>query len=295
MPHPHFENSVVAITGAGKGLGRAYAIYLGKLGAKVIVNNRRHAGEAQSSADAVVSEIEALGGKAVAEYSSVEDPEAGQGLLNTALESFGRIDALVANAGVSEGCTFHKQDLDAFRQVLEINLMGTVNVVHPVFKHMYETGKGAIVVSSSVAGLYGEHGLPAYSTSKAALLGFMYSLSTEGARHGVRVNALAPFASTQMTNKNMPPALDAKMQPDRVAPVVAWLISDPCQLNGEIIITGAGKVARGRSGETAPQVLPTNLDYDPEALQSAWEDLGSRPVDRNYRGALEQFGKFIVD
>jgi NAD(P)-dependent dehydrogenase (short-subunit alcohol dehydrogenase family) len=295
MSHPDFDNTVVAITGAGKGLGRAYALFLAKLGARVVVNNRRHAGETLCSADSVVTEIRDSGGTAVAEYSSVEDPKAGRSLLTTAIQAFGHIDALVANAGVSEGCTFHKQDLADFRQVLEINLMGTVNVVHPVFKHMYEVGKGAILVSSSVAGLYGEHGLPAYSTSKAALLGFMYSLSTEGARHGVRVNALAPFASTQMTNQNMPPALDAKMQPDRVAPVVAWLISNQCALNGETIITGAGKISRARSGETAPQALPTGPDYDPEALQAAWKNLESRPVDRNYRGSLEQFGKFIVD
>ena len=295
MAHTGFENRVVAITGAGKGLGRAYALYLAQLGASVIVNNRRHPGETLSSADQVVAEIRASGGRAVAEYSSVEDPVAGQGLLETALNSFGQLDALVANAGVSEGCTFHKQDLADFRQVLEINLMGTVNVVHPIYRHMYSEGKGAIVVSSSVAGLYGEHGLPAYSTSKAALLGLMYALSTEGASHGIRVNALAPFASTQMTSENMPPALDAQLQPDRVAPVVAWLISNQCTLNGETLITGAGRVARARSTETAPQSLPKGLDYDPEALQSAWDQLADQPLERNFRGALEQFGKFIVD
>jgi NAD(P)-dependent dehydrogenase (short-subunit alcohol dehydrogenase family) len=295
MSRGELSDKVVAITGAGKGLGRAYALHLAGLGASVVVNNRRHAGESVSSADRVVEEIRDRGGSAVAEYSSVEDLQAGAALLDTALRSFGRLDALVANAGVSEGRTFHKQELEEFRQVIEINLMGTVNVVHPVFRRMYEQGKGVILVSSSVAGLYGEHGLPAYSTSKAALLGLMYSLASEGAKHGVRVNALAPFASTQMTSQNMPPALDAQLQADRVAPVVAWLISDHCTLNGETIITGAGRMARARSGETASLALPDETGFDPASLQAAWEALRNRPLDRNFSGALAQFGRFMTD
>jgi len=290
-----FKDKVVAITGAGKGLGRAYAHCLAKRGARVVVNNRRHAGETQSSADQVVAEIRELGGKAQAEYSSVEEATAGESLLHTSLETFGRLDALIANAGVSEGCSFHKQDLADFRQVVEINLMGTVNVLHAAFRHMYQQASGAIVVSSSVAGLYGEHGLPAYSASKAALLGLMYSLSKEGAGHGIRVNALAPFASTQMTRENMPPALEERLQPDQVAPVAAWLVSDQCDLNGETIISGAGKISRARSMETAPISLHIHSEYKPEVIRAAWGALETQPTDRAYRGALQQFGKFICD
>jgi NAD(P)-dependent dehydrogenase (short-subunit alcohol dehydrogenase family) len=290
-----FENKVVAITGAGKGLGRAYALCLAKLGARIIVNNRRHASEAESSADRVVNEIRQFGGEAVAEYSSVEDPQAGQGLLSASLDAFGRLDAVVANAGVSEGCSFHKQEMAEFRQVFEINLMGTANVLQPAFRHMYEQGYGAIVVSSSVAGLYGEHGLPAYSSSKAALLGLMYSLSKEGAPHGVRVNAIAPFASTQMTEKDLPPALSRKMQADQVAPVVAWLISEQCKLNGETIITGGGRMSRARNLETAACALKPGADYRPEAIQATWDELQSRQLERAYTGALEQFDQFISD
>jgi NAD(P)-dependent dehydrogenase (short-subunit alcohol dehydrogenase family) len=294
VPHG-FDNKVVAITGAGKGLGRAYALCLAKLGSSVTVNNRRHAGETDSSADLVVDEIRQFGGEAVAEYSSVEDPQAGQRLLSASLDAFGRLDAVVANAGVSEGCSFHKQEMADFRQVFEINLMGTANVLQPAFRHMYEQGHGTIVVSSSVAGLYGEHGLPAYSASKAALLGLMYSLSKEGAPHGVRVNAIAPFASTQMTEKDLPPALNRKMQADQVAPVVAWLISEQCSLNGETIITGGGKMSRARNMESSALDLPPGAEYRPEAIQAAWKKLQSRPLDRAYTGALEQFGQFIAD
>ena len=151
----------------------------------------------------MVSEIAQAGGTAVAEYSSVEDPDAGRRMLERSLESYGRLDAVIANAGVSEGCSFHKQKLDDFERVMDINLMGTVNILHPSFCHMYEQRHGSMLVSSSVAGLYGEFGLPSYSASKAALLGLMYSLSTEGASHGLRINALAPFGATNMTDAGL--------------------------------------------------------------------------------------------
>jgi len=289
------KDKVVVITGAGKGLGRAYALYLAGLGARIVVNNRRHAGETISSADQVVAQIKECGGTAIAEYSSVEDSAAGDNLLNASIEAFGQLDVVVANAGISEGRSFHKQSTQEFRWVVDINLMGTVNVLHPAFRHMYEQRHGCMVVSSSVAGLYGEHGLPAYSASKAALLGLMYSLSQEGAAHGVRVNALAPFAATQMTEKDLPAALKDKLQADRVAPVLAWLISDDCKLNGETIISGAGKISRARSMESTALKLSSSPEYDPVAMQGLWEALKAQPLDQKYKGALEQFEAFIAD
>lgn len=285
----------MVITGAGKGLGRAYALYLAKLGATVVVNNRRHSEQSSSSADQVVSEITAAGGTAVAEYSSVEDPAAGENLLRLALDTFGRLDAVVANAGISEGCSFHKQSLEQFRQVIDINLMGTVNILHPAYRHMYEQRHGCIVVSSSVAGLYGEHGLPAYSASKAALLGLMYTLSLEGARHGVRTNALAPFAATQMTEKDLPEALKDRMSADQVAPVLAWLISDDCNLNGEIIVSGGGKISRARMMETAAARLALHPGSEGASIQEVWDKLVAEPPDSSYPSSLAQFGAFISD
>ena len=290
-----FEDKVVVITGAGKGLGRAYALFLAGLGARIVVNNHRHSGETQSSADRVVGEISERGGTAIAEYSRVEDPDTGGHLLDVSLETFGRLDAVVANAGISEGRSFHKQSAQEFRRVIEINLMGTANLLHPAFRHMYELRRGCMIVSTSVAGLYGEHGLPAYSASKAALLGLMYSLSQEGAAHGIRVNALAPFAATQMTEKDLPPALKDRMRADLVAPVLAWLISHDCRLNGETIICGAGKISRARIMETSALKIPSGHNYDPKAMQGLWEELAARPLDREHKGALEQFGAFIAD
>lgn len=201
-----YADKVVAITGAGKGLGRAYALYLPGLGASIVVNNRTHEEEAESSADRVVAEIVGQGGAAVADYSSVEDSDAGDRILSAALADFGRLDCLIANAGVIENRSFRKQTLAGIREVLDINLMGTVNVVHPVFRYMCDQQRGSIVVSTSSAGLFGEFGLPGYSASKAAVLGLMYSMSIQGARKNVSVNAISPYATTQMTAEHLPPA-----------------------------------------------------------------------------------------
>ncbi|MGD2127759.1 MAG: SDR family NAD(P)-dependent oxidoreductase [Lysobacterales bacterium] len=279
------------ITGAGKGLGRAYALHLAGLGANLVVNNRRHAGESRSSAERVVDEIVAGGGSAIAEHSEAEAPDCGERLLASALEAYGRVDGLVANAGVSEGRTFNKQDPAEFRRVIEINLMGTVHAVHPVYRHFYAQRRGAIIVSTSVAGLYSEHGLPAYSTSKAGLLGFMRALSQEGRGHDVRVNALAPYASTGMTEDSLSEAMRERMRPERVAPAVAWLLSDECRVTGEIVIAGGGLMTTAGVREPEPVEVPD--DADPATLDRAWQALCDRPLDKSYRSSLDHFAGFM--
>lgn len=284
MPRP-FENKVVAITGAGKGLGRAYAHYFAELGAAVVVNNRRHEDEQTYSADRVVDEIVRAGGRAVAEYSSVEVPAAGDKLLARALEHYGHLDCLIANAGIIENRSFRKQTLEQFREVLEINLMGTVNVVHPVFRHLCEHGGGNIIVSTSSAGLFGEFGLPGYSTSKAAVIGLMRSLSLEGAPKKVWVNAIAPYAATQMTEMHLPDGLANSLDPAEVATVVAWLASST--VSGEILIAGGGNVARARMRTSYP--LPA-----PEMASDNWQMLCGSVVDAEYDSAGEHFEKFVA-
>lgn len=281
--HSDLAGKVVAITGAGKGLGRAYALHLARQGARVVVNNRTHAGETTSSADRVVADIVAAGGEAIADYGSVEDPSSGDALLETALSRFGRFDGVVANAGIIENCTFGKQTLAGIAQVIDINLTGTINVVHPAFRYLCEHGGGSIVVSTSSAGLYGDVGLPAYSASKAALLGLMYSMSMEGARKKVAVNAIAPYAATAMTEKYVSAELAGRMTADAVAPVVAWLLS--AAVSGEIVVAGANFVSRARMHVSDPLPL-TGGTVD-------WQQLSTMPVDRNYASAREQFRSFI--
>lgn len=275
------------ITGAGKGLGRAYALALAERGARVVVNNRRHASDSLPSADAVVADIRASGGQAVADYSPVEDPDCGRALLNLALEHFGGLDIVIANAGVSEAASFHKQSLDDFRRVVDINLMGTAHLLHPTFAHLYRQRGGAIVVSSSAAGLYGEHGLPAYSASKAAIIGLCQSLALEGAAHGVRVNCIAPFANTAMTKKNLPPALRETLSPAAVAPLVAWLVGDSCSLNGETLVAGGGRIARARPLMTAGVAAGPH----PEVLSASWDKLEA--PHRDHASAVAMFMDFL--
>jgi NAD(P)-dependent dehydrogenase (short-subunit alcohol dehydrogenase family) len=284
-----FEGKVVAISGAGKGLGRAYALHFASLGASVVVNNRRHQGEQKSSADQVVEEIVGSGGSAVVDYSSVEDPEAGERLLVCGLENFGRIDCLIANAGIIENTSFRKQTLQGLRDVLEINLMGTINVVHPVFRHMCDQQHGNIIVSTSSAGLFGEFGLPAYSASKAAVIGLMRSLSLEGAPKNVQVNAIAPYASTQMTAAHLSNEVNAKFGPEHVAPVVARLASSG--LTGEILIAGGGRVARARMKTTQPVPVPDADGYDWQTLSSDALDIDVDSAGRNFEGFVASLSK----
>ena len=283
MPE-NLAGKVFTITGAGKGLGRAYARHLAGQGARIVVNNRTHAGDAESSADRVAAEIRAAGGDAVADYGSVEDPSSGEALLQTALTTFGRLDGLVANAGVIENCTFRKQTLDGLARVVDINLTGTIHAVHPAFRHLCEHGGGSIVVSASSAGLFGDIGLPAYSASKAAVLGLMYSLAIEGARKRVAVNAIAPYATTAMTEDHVTPDVAACMSADAVAPVVAWLLTGA--VCGEIVIAGADRISRARMQVSDP------LPVSDGAVD--WATLASMPVNRSFGSAGEHFRSFMA-
>ena len=246
-----FDEGVAIVTGAGKGLGRSYAIYLAARGARVVVNNRRRSNSEPSSADEVVQAIRQAGGQAIASYESVEDPAAGERIVQQALDAWGRVDILINNAGVDQRSTFHKVSVEQFRQIFDINFYGSLYVTHAAYARMRAAGYGRIVVSTSVAGLYGLHGLTAYSASKAALIGFMRTLAMEGKSHNVLTNAIAPYAATPMTARqgNMPEEFMTTMRPEFVAPAVALLVSDQTSLNGQVIIAGKGAFRRAANVE----------------------------------------------
>ena len=250
-----------------------------------MVNNRRHEGEEESSADRVVSEISTAGGQAVAEYSSVEEAAAGERLLATALQAFGRLDVLVANAGVMENCAFRKQSMAQLKQNLDINLMGTLHVVHPVFRHLCEQRSGSVIVTISSAGLFGQHGLPAYSTSKAALIGLMRALSLEGASRNVTVNAISPYGATQMIDGHVSDEAFARLAPEHVAPVVAWLATSA--VSGEILIAGGGGVSRARMRTTAP-IMASDFD------SRDWQRLESADLDLEFQSGHDNYEKFLT-
>jgi NAD(P)-dependent dehydrogenase (short-subunit alcohol dehydrogenase family) len=211
-----------------------------------LVNNRRRSNSEPSSSDEVVQAIRQAGGQAIANYDSVEDPAAGERIVQQALDAWGRVDVLINNAGVDQRSTFHKVSVEQFRQIFDINFYGSLYVTHAAYARMRTAGYGRIVVSTSVAGLYGLHGLTAYSASKAALIGFMRTLAMEGRSHNVLTNAIAPYAATPMTARqgNMPEEFMTTMLPEFVAPAVALMVSDQTSMNGQVIIAGKGVFRR---------------------------------------------------
>lgn len=236
------QDQVIIVTGAGRGLGRAYALDLARRGARVIVNTRPRTADTSGSAEAVVDEIRALGGQGVAAPLAVEEPDSGERLVSAALDAFGRIDGLLNNAGAPEARTLHKQTAEAFRQVFEVNFFGTLTPTLPIYRHLRAQGSGRILVSTSAAGLHGVHGMAAYSSSKAALIGLMKVIALEGAAHGVACNAIAPYAATGMTAAYLDEISASRMNPDRVTPIASWLMSPACTLNGQTLVAGAGAV-----------------------------------------------------
>lgn len=252
-PTPSFHGRVAIITGAGKGLGRAYALHLAARGAAVVVNNRRHPGEAEgeTSAARVVAEIQGAGGRAVANHDAVQAEGAGESMVRQALDAFGRLDVVVANAALPQEASFHKLTLAQLQEIIDVGFGGTLALFHAAWPVLRAQRYGRLVATSSSAGRYGNHGLSAYAASKGAIEMLMRSLAAEGAAHGIRCNAISPYALSQMTEKHLSPGLARRLSPESVAPMVAWLASEACSANGEVIVAGGGRFARGASVETA--------------------------------------------
>ena len=265
-----FDKRVAIVTGAGKGLGRAYALHLASRGARVLVNNRRRSPTEPASADEVVQAIRQAGGEAIANYDSVEDPQSGERIVQQALDAWGRIDVLVNNAGVDQRSSFHKVSVEQFRQIFDINFYGSLYVTHAAYPHMRAAGYGRIVVSTSNAGLHGLHGLSAYAASKAALIGFTRALAIEGKSHNVLTNAIAPFAATPMTARqgNLPEEFMTTMRPEFVAPVVTLLVSEQTRLNGQVIMAGKGMFRRAANVESSGFGYAEPSRVTPEALEA---------------------------
>ena len=242
-----FEGRVAIVTGAGGGLGRAYAIDLARRGAKVVINDlggaRDGSGASLSAAQAVVDEIAAFGGEAMANGASVTDMAAVEKMVANVKERWGRVDILINNAGILRDKTFVKMTLDEFRTVLEVHLMGSVNCTKAVWDLMREQAYGRILMTTSSTGLYGNFGQANYGAAKLALVGLMKTLALEGAKYNVHVNTIAPLAATRMTEDLMPPALLEKMGPETVVPASVYLVSQEAPTN-VILNAGGGGIER---------------------------------------------------
>jgi NAD(P)-dependent dehydrogenase (short-subunit alcohol dehydrogenase family) len=286
-----FDERVAIVTGAGKGLGRAYAMHLAERGARVLVNNRRRAATEPSSADEVVQAIRQAGGQAIANYDSVEDPAAGERIVQQALDAWGRIDVLVNNAGVDQRSSFHKISVAEFERIFAINFHGSLYVTHAAYARMRAAGYGRIVVSTSNAGLHGLHGLTAYAGSKAALIGFMRALALEGKSHNVLTNAIAPFAATPMTARqgNMPEEFMTTMRPELVAPAVTLLVSEQTRLNGQVIMAGKGVFRRAAAVEGRGLCYTEQADMTPESLARDVEQMLDMENSTEFVDAMASF------
>jgi len=256
-----FDDRAVVVTGAGRGIGRCHALLLAARGAHVVVADNGAgidgAGSSRAPADEVVREIADAGGEAVACHASVASEEDAAEIVNTAVREFGRLDAVINNAGISAPGPFDSLSVDQFRRMLEVHFFGTLFVIRAAWPHMVRAGYGRIVNTVSEAMLGGLAELTSYGAAKGAVFGFTRNLATESSAHGIRVNAVAPRAYTRMSAEQsdkvaaqmsftdeLMAEINASMPPDLCAPAAAYLAHESCSLNGEILQAGMGSVAR---------------------------------------------------
>jgi len=280
-PEIDFQGRVAIVTGAGGGLGRAYALELGRRGAKVVVNDFGGARDGSGSgaagpADVVVEAIKAMGGEAVANYDNVATPEGGQKIVKTALDAFGKVDILINNAGILRDKGILKMEPENWQAVLAVHLNGAYNVTRPAFEAMRQNGYGRIIMTTSAAGLYGNFGQTNYSSAKLGLVGFMNTLKLEGAKYNIKVNTIAPIAASRLTQDMMPPEMLERMNPDYVAGIVLYLCSEDCRDSGNIFNAGAGFFSRAAI-LTGPGVMLGDDTHvpTPEMIRDNWDKINS--------------------
>jgi NAD(P)-dependent dehydrogenase (short-subunit alcohol dehydrogenase family) len=270
------KGKVAIVTGAGGGLGRHHALALAAYGAKVVVNDLggrldgagagAGADQATSAADSVVAEIRAAGGEAIANHASVTDMIAVKAMVDATLQTWGRVDILVNNAGILRDKSFSKMEVDDFRLVMEVHLMGAVNCCKAVWETMRAQNFGRIIMTTSSSGLFGNFGQSNYSAAKMALVGLMQTLSIEGAKNNIRVNCLAPTAATRMTAGLMPEAMLAALKPEVVSPAVVFMASDDAP-NRRIICAGAGSFEVANITLTQGMKIGSNADAADELAE----------------------------
>ena len=243
-----FDDRVAIVTGAGSGLGRSHAMLLASRGAKVVVNDPGGAIDGRDGehavADKVVAEIKAAGGQAVANYNSVADMKSAQNIVDTAVNTWGRCDILVNNAGILRDKAFNNMTMEDFEFTVQVHFMGTVYCTKAAWPIMRKQQYGRVVVTTSGSGTVGNFGQSNYGAAKMAVNGLINVLRLEGAKYNILCNAISPSARTRMTEDLIPPHIAVFMKPELVSPAVAWLCSEECNANGEIIGATAGNYAR---------------------------------------------------
>ena len=291
-----YDGKVAIVTGAGQGLGRSHAIELAKRGAKVVINDlggsKDGTGGSSDAARAVVAEIEALGGEAIANGANVAKYDEVEAMVKQAMDKWGRVDILVNNAGILRDKSFAKGTLDDFKLVVDVHLMGTVNCTKACWDIMREQNYGRVVVTTSSSGLYGNFGQTNYGSAKMGVIGLMNTLVQEGAKHDIRVNALAPTAGTRMTEGLIPEAAFELLTPETVTPAVLYLVSEDAP-NRTILCAGAGAYAVAKIVETDGVWLPP-AEQSPEGIAANWEAITSTAGEKVPQAGFEQTIKFTA-
>ncbi|HJP40474.1 MAG TPA: SDR family oxidoreductase [Dehalococcoidia bacterium] len=262
-----FDGQVALVTGAGRGLGRAYAKAFGERGAKVVVNDLGGgvdgSGNDSSPADEVVAEIADSGGEAVANYDSVVSYDGGYNMVKQAIDSWGRLDIAVCNAGILRDLAIHNMGEADWDAVLDVHLKGCFTVARAAWPVFRQQAYGRLVLASSGSGLYGNFGQVNYSSAKMGMVGMMNTLKLEGAKYNVNVHCISPGAATRMTEALMPKERLTAMAPEHVAPVVAYLCSRECTDSGLVIEAGGGNYSR------SAVVKGNGIQFVPEQFKTA--------------------------
>lgn len=272
-----FDGQVAVVTGAGSGLGRAFAIELAKRGAKVVVNNRVREGQQVRSADTVAAEIANLGGQAVASY---DDALNGAAIIKTAIDSFGRVDILVTNMGMIKDQTMLKMTEAGWNDVMQANFQTTVNIIKAAWPYMKKQHYGRIITVNSGSAMFGSFGQVNYASAKGALYGLSKSLGKEGEADNIKVNILIPMAATNMTKAHFPPEHVPTFGPEKVSPLLAILAHEKCPDNCQIFEAGGGMICHIRWQRTRGCFFGDN--FTPEDVSRHWSEIVSFEQGEDY-------------
>ncbi|CEG53212.1 MULTISPECIES: SDR family oxidoreductase [Stutzerimonas] len=269
-----FEDKVVIVTGAGGGLGRAHALLFARHGAKVVVNDlggsTQGDGANSSAADRVVEEIRQAGGTAVANHDSVTD---GDRIVQQALDSFGRIDVVVNNAGILRDKTFHKMEDADWDLVYRVHVEGAYKVTRAAWPHMREQNYGRVIFTASTSGIYGNFGQSNYGMAKLGLYGLTRTLALEGRKNNVLVNAIAPTGGTRMTEGLIPPQVFEQLKPELVSPLVVYLASEQCQETSGLFEVGGGWMGKVRWERSLGVGFDPQAGFDAEDVAAQWQQI----------------------
>ncbi|WP_406854782.1 SDR family NAD(P)-dependent oxidoreductase [Alsobacter sp. KACC 23698] len=291
-----FDGRVAIVTGAGNGLGRSHALGLAARGAKVVAVDMGGAldgsGGSATAAERVVEEIRAAGGEAMASGVDITDFAAVTGMVDATLAAWGRVDILVNNAGILRDRSFAKMEIEDFRKVVDVHLMGSVHCTKAVWETMRRQNYGRIVFTSSSSGLYGNFGQSNYGAAKAAMLGLMNVLHLEGRKHDIRVNTLAPTAATRMTEQLMSPAALELLRPETITPGVLFLVSEVAP-SRTILCAGAGVFAQTVVTETEGVYLD-EAQRTPEGVAAHFAAISDTTHERELTEAFHQTDKFVT-